>query len=688
MLLAAALLAACGPEPTAVPTPVPTATPTPSLDGAEETARKFLRHWQERDYERMHALLSALAQDEYPLERFVARYTAIANEAKLTGLTASVSDVQRLESTRAQVGFTVTTDSLMVGQFQVSNSLYVSFDGLRWGIDWSPESIFPLLVYDNLVHMFVTVPVRGSIYAANGAPLATNTELAEVGVVPGQIEDESRLLETLSAVLGLEKEAIRSSYAGAGRPDWFMPVGDLTPEVLEAHRDQLGSLPGVTWRSKLLRQYPQGDAAGQIVGYVAEISPQQLAELESAGYQPGDTIGASGLEAWGEKHLAGVRGATLAIISPDGRIVWTLASGEEQPSQDIHTTLDMALQQRARGILGSRVGAIVALDVRTGEVLALAGYPDYDPNVFIAGSSEERQALLADSRKPFLNRALAGLYPPGSTFKIVTMSAGMEYLGLSPSRSYYCAGRWDGLDDGAVRYCWQQTGHGTISFLHGLVYSCDTVFWEVGKALNELDPWLLSRHAASFGLGTVTGLNTLDEAPGLIPDPEWKASHYSGAEQAWLPRDAVNMAIGQGDVLVTPLQMASLAASVARGGAIYRPILVHSVGQGAEGNVPQIVGQLPTSPANLAIIAQAMQGVVSYGTASRAFEGASVIMAGKSGTSEAPPLQTHAWFVGYAPAYDPRIAVAVVLEHGGEGGADAAPAFRQVVEAYLSLADA
>ncbi|MGC8788193.1 MAG: penicillin-binding transpeptidase domain-containing protein, partial [Anaerolineae bacterium] len=320
---------------------------------------------------------------------------------------------------------------------------------------------------------------------------------------------------------------------------------------------------------------------------------------------------------------------------------------------------------------------------------AMVSHPGYDPNLFITGTTQQRQALLNDPQRPFLNRAIAGLYPPGSTFKIVTMSAGMQELGLTQHSSFYCAGRWDGLADGATRYCWLPSGHGTLNLLNGLVQSCDTVFWEIGKALNERDPYALPRWARIFGLGAPTGLNALDEAPGLIADPDWKAQHYSGAEQQWLPRDAVNMAIGQGDVLVTPLQMANLVAAVANGGTLYRPRLVQRIGSLMGDDMqdfpPQVLGQLPISPANLQVVQQAMEGVCRYGTASRAFIGATIRMAGKSGTAETPPGEPHAWFVGYAPVEDPQIAVAVVLEHGGEGGRNAAPLFRQVVEAYMTL---
>ncbi len=679
---------ACQSEPTATPIPVPTSTP--SLDGAETVAREFLRAWQDQAYQHMYSLLSASAAASIAADKFTSRYSAIAAEAAIVDLTASIHDVQRTPASTAQVTFTLTIDTQLAGSFQIENSLDLSHDGQRWGVDWAPKSIFPLLLRDNLVHLFVHVPPRGSILDRKDAFLATQGQVIEVGVVPGQIEDEAQLLNVLSQVLMLPSETIRTRYQGAAQPSWFMPVGELTPDAAERSEATLSAVPGIVWREKAIRSYPQGSVAAHVVGYMSEIDAQSLARLEPKGYRSGDMLGVSGLEGWEEEQLAGTRGGTLAIITQEGRIVWTLSEQPAQASHDIYTTLDTDLQRAAENLLGERVGAIVVLDARSGEVLALVSYPRFDPGALTAGATQEQWgALLNDPRRPFLNRATSGIYPPGSTFKIVTISAGLEHLGLVPSTSFYCAGQWDGIADGATRFCWLKTGHGSINLFEGLAQSCDTVFWEIGKALNEADPTALARYARGFGLGTLTKINALDDVAGLIPDPEWKRQNNTGAEQEWLPRDAVNMAIGQGDVLVTPLQMANLVAAVANGGTLYRPRLVRRIGSLMEGTQqdfsPEALGSLPLSAANLQIVQSAMEAVVTRGTASNAFIGAAVRMAGKSGTAEAPPAEPHAWFVGYAPANDPQIAVAVVLEHGGEGGAKAAPLFRQVVEAYMAL---
>jgi len=690
LLLALLVLTACRAEPTPAPTLTPAPTPTPPLAAAEDVAREYLRAWQSAAYGDMYRLLSPSAMAAIPSDKFVARYEAIATEATITAVTAGIQAVQRAAVTAAVVTFTLTLDTQLVGRFQVENELRLSHDGQRWGVEWSPEAIFPLLGEDKLVHMFVHVPSRASIYDRRDLTLATEGTVVELGVVPGQIQDEAKLLGVLGSLLGLPRDAIKAKYASAARPDWFMPVGRISAEKAQANEALLASVAGITWRENAVRLYPQGSLASHAIGYMARIDAETLARLAGQGYSETDMLGVAGLEGWGENYLTGERGGTLAIISPDGRIVWTLAERPAKGSRSIYTTLDVNLQRAAEGILGERIGAIAVLNPAGGEVLALVSYPRYDPGQLTAGlPTEAWTALLDDPRHPFLNRAIAGLYPPGSTFKIVTLVAGLQEVGLTQNSTFYCAGRWDGLADGATRYCWLRTGHGRLDLFNGLLQSCDTVFWEVGKALNERDSHVLSLYAQAFGLGKASGLNALDEAAGLIPDPEWKAQNYSGAEQQWLPRDAVNMAIGQGDVLVTPLQMANLLAAVANGGILYRPRLVRQIGSQTEGNVQmfpaEIVGSLPVSADNLQIERRALEGVVTQGTAQRAFYGATVRMAGKSGTAEAPPAQTHAWFVGYAPADNPQIAVAVVLEHGGEGGVDAAPLFRQVVEAYMAL---
>jgi len=271
LLFALLVLCACQEEPQQpTPTPWPTLTPMPpSLAGAQTVAGEYLRAWQNGAYERMYTMLSSSARETTSAEEFASRYRTIAAEATMTSLEVSPTGVGRVLTATAQVTFTLTMDTLLAGPFQLENALDLSYDGQRWAVDWTPKAIFPLLVWDNLVHMFVQVPSRGNIYDRNDLPLATEGQMIELGVVPDQIEDEPRLLYVLSMVLGLPTNAIEAKYAHAGRPDWFMPVGEITPETAQANESLLASAPGVTWREKPVRTYPCGTMASHVVGYMA-----------------------------------------------------------------------------------------------------------------------------------------------------------------------------------------------------------------------------------------------------------------------------------------------------------------------------------------------------------------------------------------------------------------------------------
>ena len=290
----------------------------------------------------------------------------------------------------------------------------------------------------------------------------------------------------------------------------------------------------------------------------------------------------------------------------------------------------------------------------------------------------------------FLNRATQGAYPPGSTFKPVTMAAGLEKAGLKPTSTFFDPGYWDGLGQAYRKYNWNTAGDGTIDFVNGLSRSNNTVFYEVGKRVQDVDPFALPNMARAFGLGHTTGITGVEEVAGQIPDPDWK--QQTKGEQ-WVPGDGVNMAIGQGDVLATPLQMATMYAAIANGGTLYRPRVVQKIGSNNEPPEevwqPEVMGKLPVSPENLQAIQQGLHGVISSpgGTAGFVFRGFPKSAAGKTGTAEAGGAgqTSHAWFAVYAPYEDPEIVVLVFLENGGQGSYNAAPLARQVLETYFNL---
>jgi penicillin-binding protein 2 len=384
----------------------------------------------------------------------------------------------------------------------------------------------------------------------------------------------------------------------------------------------------------------------------------------------------------------------LTVVTPAGEEITTITERPALPSRPIYTTFDRGFQKQVQQILGGRKGAIVVLDVHTGAVRALASGPGFDPNVFIGpAGAVGRSQILADPRRPLFNRATQGTYPAGSVFKIVTIAAAMEKAGMAPEQTFfYCPGYWEGLGPASRKDCWKEDGHGDISLKDGLTASCNVVFYAVGQTLDGAEPDILPSMGRSFGFGEPTGLEGVLEHGGLVPDPDWKVNALG---EAWWVGDTVNLAIGQGNLNVTPLQMARMMAAVANGGTLYRPYVVERIGPAGDAapeqiTQPQAVGTLPVGSEHLAAIQEALLGVTTkaIGTATRRFVGLGIPVAGKTGTAQVggPDTEPHSWFVAYAPADSPEIAIAAVIENAGEGSTVAAPLVRQVIEAYYGLA--
>jgi penicillin-binding protein 2 len=434
------------------------------------------------------------------------------------------------------------------------------------------------------------------------------------------------------------------------------------------------------------RSYPQGNAAGPLVGYVGEVSAEELQVLASKGYLAGEMLGKTGVEAAGEDLLSGQRGGRLTTIQPNGDIAATLASVPPRPGETISLTIDLDLQREVEAILGQRQGSALVLDPRAGAVRVLASAPRYDPNAFVA--SEGVTAILNDPGQPLINRPLAGQYPPGSTFKVVTMAAGLESGLIQPATEFTCTGRWSGLP-GLTFECWLKSGHGTLNLVDGLTHSCNTVFYEVGRRLDEMDAAYLPAFAARAGFGQTIDVLPKHSAAGVVPSPLWK---QQALRDGWARGDSVNLAIGQGHLQVTPLQMASVYAGIATNGRV-PPLRLLDRAVLPGGNVER---RLPTalprplgwSPATFEALQTGLRNVVGapHGTAAHIFAGSPLasLVSGKTGTAESGPGRLpHAWFACYAPSENPRAVVLVMLEHGGEGSGAAAPLARRILEVVL-----
>ncbi len=686
-------LAACSalsPTPTSSPAPP---TPAPSTPDPEGTAKAFLEAWQRGDYAGMYSLISPLSQDAISLADFQARYESHARSATLTRVEARALSSLKSGLT-ARVLYEATWHTVIVGEVARRAEMPLVYGNDRWAISWTEALILPELKDGGTLSLQASFPARGNLYDRNGLGLAVQGEAVAIGVQPGEIIDEGAVLNALSPLLGQTPEALRARYANAPL-DWYIPLGEASAADVQADLETLSALPGVKLSPYNTRFYPFGGVAPQAVGYLSQIPPETLAEYQAKGYTGDERVGQAGLEAWGEPYLAGTRGGTLSVVTPGGQVI-PIAESQRQPAQSIYTTLDRPLQIAAQKALGSFRGSVVILNAATGEVLAMASSPAFDPNLFdpTNRNSELLSDTLNDPANPLLNRATQGAYPPGSVFKIVMSGAAMLSGLYTRDTTLNCGNTWDGLGAGNIKYNWtfgaKVKPPGKINLVQALQFSCNPYFYQIGLDLYNYQPGFVSGVARQFGFGAFTQIEQVAEAQGLIGDPAWKQSTLS---DDWRPGDGVNMGIGQGYLQVTPLQVAEMMAASRNGGARYRPQLALRIappgGAFTYELKPIADGKLPISPDQLAAIKEGLHAATSEpgGTARHVFLNMGIPVAGKTGTAEDPAGgASHAWFAGYTEANrpdKPDIAMVVMIENIGEGSTFAAPIFRRLAEVYF-----
>jgi penicillin-binding protein 2 len=539
--------------------------------------------------------------------------------------------------------------------------------------------------------------LRGLVYDVHHRPLVDTRPSFDAVMVPEDAPDLGGTVNRLEQLLGEDGAAKRLEDAQEqGRPD-FEPV---TVEerlnwqqlvTLETHQLEL---PGVSLQVNPQRHYIYGPLGSHLLGYVGEVTVKDLARLPD--YRMGDEIGKFGLERSWEDTLRGDSGGQEIEVDSVGRRLRLLRDIPEKPGDSIVMTIDLDLQRAAEEAIGNRAGALVALDPNTGYILALASHPAFDPNVFAGGiTSLQWRGLTTDPAHPLQDRATQGAYPPGSTFKIVDSIAALSDRTLTPQTAYYCPG---GMYFGGREYrCWRKQGHGTISVHRAIIESCDVFFYNVGQHLgvDRLAAW-----AHALGLGQKTGIELDNERSGVIPSSQWKWRRY---RERWYPAETLSVAIGQGYVAVTPLQLAEVAAEIGNGGIFYQPQFVKEIdsinGTPVKVFPPIIRSRVHMSPAVLEQVRSGMVGVVNAadGTAHGARLD-DVIVAGKTGTAqvikeaqgvrikenEGPEkYRDHGWFMAFAPVDHPRIAVACIIEHGGHGGSSAGPVVKAVMQEFF-----
>jgi len=568
-----------------------------------------------------------------------------------------------------------------------------------WFLQIVTGSLYRAKSQNNRIRLLELSPNRGMIFDRNGDMLVGNRPSYDLFVIQEEVSDKAGLLGGLHRLIGLgqEQAVLKMNKMSLGYP--FRPIclkRDMSRDelaIIETHRF---NLPGVMIKVKPQRHYVYGKLACHLLGYLGEISEKQLRGGRYPGNRPGDLIGKAGVERKWETSLDGIEGGEQVEVDASGRKIRAISLRPPISGAEVFLTIDRRLQNLAEGTLKGKKGAIVAIDPRDGEVLALASSPGFDPNLFVEGIDKATWKKISSSKDFSLqDRALAGQYPPGSVFKIVVALAGLEDGIIDPDEEIVCNG-FCSLGDRIYR-CWTRHGPG-VNLHRALVESCDVYFYEMGRRLG-VDK--IARYAKRFGLGKRTGIDVGLESPGLIPTRDWKLDKIG---MRWQAGETLSMSIGQSYVLVTPIQMCSLIAAVFNGGVLYRPQVTKWVGR-SDTNIihkfiPKVAGTLGIKKEYLELVKNALTGVVNEakGTGWRA-RLRHIKVAGKTGTAQVVTLKKreelegrkeiprefrdHAWFVGTAPAKRPRIALAIVLEHGGLGGRDAAPIARKIFEAYL-----
>jgi penicillin-binding protein 2 len=558
----------------------------------------------------------------------------------------------------------------------------------------------------NSVRTTLLAAPRGKILDREGRVLASTRPAFEVALLASELRRKPQVFAALGQLIEVDPARFATDVAALRGRARFQPLrvaSDLSLDQRARVEAHLYALPGVVSDIRPRRAYPYGTAASHLLGYLGEIRKQQLDSGDYEGYRQGEVIGQSGVEALVESQLRGKAGGRNQVVDVAGRVREVLGEAPPIAGGDVVLTIDLDLQLAAEAAFApdtpggrEKMGSIVALDARTGDVLAMISKPSFDPNHFAGGvAAEEWKRLTRDEWKPLQNRALAGQYPPGSTYKAFVAAAALEKGLVRPEERIYCPGAYR-LGRRSYR-CWKKEGHGEVDLHTALARSCDVYFYTVGRRLGIDQIAFFSR---GFGLGALTKIPLRGEQPGLIPTAAWKERRF---REKWMEGETVSASIGQGFNLVTPLQLAVSYAAIGNGGFVMAPRLVLRApdenGEMVEGPPPQRLGTVPVAARHLARVASGLEAVVGGpgGTGGRA-RVPGIRVAGKTGTAQVVSLQhtdgideqdldiryrDHAWFGSFAPAENAEIAVAVLVEHGGHGGSAAAPLAQKVLAKYF-----
>lgn len=545
---------------------------------------------------------------------------------------------------------------------------------------------------------------RGAVFDRHGVLLVDNRPAFTVSALRQEVDDRKQLFANLAKLLDIDEAMLEERWQKGQSLPRYRPlplVEDVGRQAMEMVQENSIDLSGLLVEVKPLRSYPFGDMAAHLFGYLGEVTEDELRQSGFSDYRSGEMVGKTALEKAYESRLQGAAGQKRIEVNVRGRELRQVTIRNPLPGQQVYLTIDSVLQQAAENALADNAGAIVALDVNSGEVLALVSRPTFDPAWFARGiTSEEWRDLSKNPQHPMTNKALRGQYPPGSTFKMTVALAALEAGTVTPATRVYCSGRLK-LSRSYEFRCWKKEGHGSVDLHKAIKESCDVWFYQVGL---ETGIDRIASVAKRLGLGAQTGFPFGSERSGLIPTREWKKKRFG---TSWYDGETVISSIGQGFVLTTPMQLATMASALANGGTVWKPQVVQKIID-LEGNAewlfePEKLSETVWPSKHLTPVRNAMEAVVNDvgGTAWRSRLD-KIRFAGKTGTAQVVKRKSdeeeeeseedevpyrfrdHALFVSYAPAENPQIAVAVVVEHGGHGSSAAAPVAKAIYEAYFA----
>ncbi len=517
---------------------------------------------------------------------------------------------------------------------------------------------------------------RGRVFDRMNRLLATNRASYNVVAIPEDVTPE--VYPLLAKLLNMPERDLRLRMS-AGREYPFAPAiirEDVTQELAFKIEERQPELPGVSIRVDGIRYYPYGETASHVIGYIGAVTQNEYQNLDHDRYGMDSMVGRAGIEKVFDESLRGWRGGEQIEVNARGQRVQVLSDRKPEPGEDIKLTIDLEFQKRIMDMIKGQHASIAVLDLETNGLLALASAPAYDPNIFVSpATSDQRMAVLKDQNSPLLDRGINAAYPPGSVFKLVTALAALDLGKITPETRFSCKGSFRLGPKSKPAHCWFKAGHGSINLYEALERSCNVYFFNVAKRLSPED---IAHYAHELGLGEPMRLEIGRLAPGFIPDSTWKRAKF---HQPWFQGETLNMAIGQGYVLVTPLEILRLTSIIAKNGQVVEPHIVAT-----DRSVMPEKAHVAIQEQNLDVIRRAMLQVVEseYGTGQLArvdFEK----LAGKTGTAQAPPNKSHSWMTGFFPYKDPKLAFVVFVEHGGSGGITSARLVKQVLETWREL---